>query len=79
MGKLNSKGSYMTTVVGMICKDGLVMGSDMKVVGANVKWADTKLEVVQVGDSPLIIGGSGIIGTTGTTDTIITDSPINNF
>lgn len=50
----------MTTVAAMICSDGLVMGSDTKVVGsADIKWSANKLSLAKLGDSPLVIGGAG--------------------
>lgn len=51
----------MTTVAAMICADGLVMGSDTKVVGGetDIKWSANKLEVATLGKSPLVIGGAG--------------------
>jgi len=33
----------MTTAAAMICKDGLVIGTDMKVTGGGRKWKDNKL------------------------------------
>jgi len=49
----------MTTVAAMICADGLVMGSDTKVVGGDIKYSQNKIEVFHIGESPLIIGGAG--------------------
>lgn len=49
----------MTTVAAMICSDGLVMGSDTKVVGGDMKYSENKIEEFSIGDSPLIIGGAG--------------------
>lgn len=49
----------MTTVAAMICSDGLVMGSDTKVVGGNMKYSENKIEEFNLGKSPLIIGGAG--------------------
>lgn len=49
----------MTTVAAMICADGLVMGSDTKVVGADIKYSENKIDVFYIGKSPLLIGGAG--------------------
>jgi len=51
----------MTTVAAMICADGLVMGSDTKVVseGSGIKWSANKLTTAMLGDSPLVIGCAG--------------------
>ena len=53
----------MTTVAAMICADGLVMGSDTKVVGgeSDIKWSANKLEVAMLGESPLVVGGAGVL------------------
>lgn len=49
----------MTTAPAMIYADGLVMGSDTKVVGGDIKYSQNKIEIFHIGDSPLIIGGAG--------------------
>jgi 20S proteasome alpha/beta subunit len=49
----------MTTVAAMICSDGLVMGSDTKVVGGDIKYSQNKIEIFCIGKSPLLIGGAG--------------------
>ncbi|MBI4286662.1 MAG: hypothetical protein HY670_12305 [Chloroflexi bacterium] len=51
----------MTTVAAMICADGLVMGSDTKVVGDDIKWSAHKLRIAKLGKSPLVIGGAGTL------------------
>ena len=53
----------MTTVVAMTCANGLVMGSDTKVVGGDtdIKWSANKLEVAWLGKSPLVIVGAGAL------------------
>lgn len=56
----------MTTVIGMICSDGLVIGSDTKVTSGGaveIKTSENKLVASKgkVGSSLLVIGGSGTI------------------
>ena len=60
MHKIPLRGKPMTTVAAMICADGLVMGSDTKVVGsADIKWSANKLTTATLGESPLLVGGAG--------------------
>lgn len=50
----------MTTVVGLVCCDGLVIGTDMKVTAGNRKWAEAKLIAEPcLGKRNLIIAGAG--------------------
>ena len=51
----------MTTVIGMICVDGLVIESDTKTVGGDIKYSEKKIEAFKLGKSPLIVGEAGTV------------------
>jgi 20S proteasome alpha/beta subunit len=51
----------MTTVIGMICVDGIVMGSDTKTTGGDIKYSENKIEEFTLGKSPLIVGEAGSV------------------
>lgn len=52
----------MTTALALICRDGLVVGTDMKAVGGGKKWVEHKiLKQCSLAGHPLIIAGAGAL------------------
>lgn len=52
----------MTTAVGLICADGLAVGTDMKVTAGDMKYSEPKLlTTAKLGERTLVIAGSGAL------------------
>lgn len=51
----------MTTVIAMICVDGIVMGSDTKTTGGDIKYSENKIEQFKLGRAPLLVGEAGSV------------------
>ena len=50
----------MTTAVGLICTDGIAIGTDMKVTAGSLKWREAKLFTeISLGKRALFIAGAG--------------------
>ena len=55
-------GVPMTTAVGLICADGLAVGTDMKVTAGDMKYTEAKLlTTAKLGERALLIAGSGVL------------------
>jgi len=53
MRKIKHRRQPVTTVIGMICVDGLVIESDTKTVGGDIKYSEKKIEAFKLGKSHL--------------------------
>lgn len=52
----------MTTAVGLICADGLAVGTDMKVTAGDMKYSEPKLlTTAKLGERTLLIAGAGAL------------------
>ena len=50
----------MTTTIGLICREGFVIGADMKAVaGDDTKYQESKIVAGTLGTRPLVVGGAG--------------------
>jgi len=60
MAKVYNGEKQMTTAAGMICGDGLVIGTDMKVTAGGRKWRDDKLLIrASLGERELVFAVAG--------------------
>lgn len=51
----------MTTVIAMICVDGLAIGSDTKTTSGDIKYSENKIEQYKLGKFPLVAGEAGSV------------------